>query len=43
VPVVSYINCDLKYFNLDFLVENFGYFDIILMDPPWRYFIIIIT
>lgn len=28
----TYINCDLRYFNLDRL----GKFDIILIDPPWR-------
>lgn len=32
----NYINADLKYINFDFLVEKFGHFDIILMDPPWR-------
>ncbi|MDP1556713.1 MAG: MT-A70 family methyltransferase [Hyphomonas sp.] len=32
----NYINADLKYLNFDFLVEKFGHFDIILMDPPWR-------
>lgn len=26
-PVDSYINCDLRYFNLDFLVEKIGSFD----------------
>ncbi|EGR29984.1 methyltransferase like 3, putative [Ichthyophthirius multifiliis] len=35
-PSKSYINCDIKYFNLDLLVQNIGYFDIIYMDPPWR-------
>lgn len=28
----TYINCDLRYFNLD----SIGKFDIILIDPPWR-------
>lgn len=23
----TYINCDLRYFNLDYIVEKFGYFD----------------
>jgi len=32
----TYINCDLRYFNFDFLVEKLGYFDVIVMDPPWR-------
>ncbi|CAD8188317.1 unnamed protein product [Paramecium pentaurelia] len=34
--VKSYINCDIRYFNLDFLVEKVGGFDVVLMDPPWR-------
>lgn len=34
--VKTYINCDIRYFNLDFLVEKVGSFDVILMDPPWR-------
>lgn len=26
-PVKSFINCDLRYFNFNFLVEKIGYFD----------------
>ena len=32
----EYINCDLRYFNLDYIVEKFGNFDVIAIDPPWR-------
>lgn len=32
----TYINCDIRYLNLDFLTQRLGYFDVILMDPPWR-------
>src|SRR6185437_9915128 len=28
----TFINCDLRYFNLAAL----GKFDVVLMDPPWR-------
>jgi N6-adenosine-specific RNA methylase IME4 len=28
----TYINCDLRYFNL----SSLGKFDIVLIDPPWR-------
>lgn len=43
--IKSYINCDIRYFNIDFLVEKVGGFDgiyillwclVVLMDPPWR-------
>ena len=27
LPVKSYINCDLRYFNFNFLVEKIGFFD----------------
>ncbi|EAR99108.2 MT-A70 family protein (macronuclear) [Tetrahymena thermophila SB210] len=35
-PSQTYINCDLKYFNLELIIQNTGLFDIVYMDPPWR-------
>lgn len=32
----AYINCDLRYFNLRFLRDKLGSFDVVLTDPPWR-------
>eukprot|EP00871_Galdieria_phlegrea_P001917 jgi/Galph1/2726/GphlegSOOS_G1420.1 len=32
----AYINCDLRYFNLGYLREKLGSFDVVLADPPWR-------
>jgi N6-adenosine-specific RNA methylase IME4 len=41
----TYINCDIRYFNFDFLVEKLGGFDsnfffvngiVLVVDPPWR-------
>ncbi|EME26927.1 N6-adenosine-methyltransferase subunit METTL3 [Galdieria sulphuraria] len=32
----AYINCDLRYFNLRYLREKLGSFDVVLADPPWR-------
>jgi len=44
--VKTFINCDLRYFNLDYLTEKIGSFDgirfyyisnsVVLLDPPWR-------
>jgi mRNA (2'-O-methyladenosine-N6-)-methyltransferase len=31
-----YINCDIRYFNLFYLRECVGNFDVVLIDPPWR-------
>ena len=31
-----YINCDLRYFNLEYLRACVGNFDVVLVDPPWR-------
>jgi mRNA (2'-O-methyladenosine-N6-)-methyltransferase len=31
----TYINCDLRYFNLDYLTQKMGQFDVILMNPVW--------
>ena len=31
----TFIRCDLRFFNLQYLVEEAGSFDIILIDPPW--------
>eukprot|EP01022_Parablepharisma_sp_SALTPOND_P008113 TRINITY_DN135226_c1_g1_i1.p1 TRINITY_DN135226_c1_g1~~TRINITY_DN135226_c1_g1_i1.p1 ORF type:complete len:440 (+),score=35.88 TRINITY_DN135226_c1_g1_i1:806-2125(+) len=36
LPVKTYINCDLRYFNLKYLTERLGSFDVVLIDPPWR-------
>ena len=32
----TFINCDVNYFNFEYLVSKTGGFDIIMMDPPWR-------
>ena len=32
----SYINCDIRYYNIDFIVEKYGLFDVVVIDPPWR-------
>jgi len=32
----TYINCDVRYFNFDYLVNRIGQFDVIMLDPPWR-------
>lgn len=32
----TYINCDLRYFNLAYLRARLGNFDVVLVDPPWR-------
>ena len=32
----SYINCDVRYFNFEYLTTKLGNFDILLVDPPWR-------
>ena len=34
--VNTYINCDLRYFNLKYITELLGQFDVVLIDPPWR-------
>ena len=34
--VKTYINCDMRYFNFKYLTDRLGYFDVILIDPPWR-------
>lgn len=36
LETTTYFNCDLRYFNLDYVVEKFGAFDIVAIDPPWR-------
>jgi predicted RNA methylase len=33
---VTYINCDLRFFNYDLITSRIGFFDVIMMDPPWR-------
>ena len=32
----TYINCDLRFFNLKYLVEQIGNFEVVHLDPPWR-------
>ena len=32
----TYVNCDLRYFNLEYLVEKYGHLDVLVVDPPWR-------
>lgn len=32
----TYINCDLRFFNLKYLVEQLGHFEVVHIDPPWR-------
>lgn len=32
----TFINCDLRFFNFDLLTQRIGYFDVIMLDPPWR-------
>lgn len=32
----TYINCDIRFFNLKYLVEQIGQFEVVLIDPPWR-------
>ena len=32
----TFINCDLRYFNFDILISRIGFFDVVMLDPPWR-------
>ena len=32
----SFINCDLRFFNLQYLVDQLGHFEVVQIDPPWR-------
>ena len=32
----SYINCDVRYFNFEYLTSKLGQFEVLLVDPPWR-------
>lgn len=32
----NFINCDLRYYNMDFITEKFGSFDVVVVDPPWQ-------
>jgi hypothetical protein len=32
----TFINCDLRFFNLKYLVEQIGHFEVVHIDPPWR-------
>ena len=31
-----FINCDLRFFDLNKVTEKFGQFDVIVIDPPWQ-------
>jgi len=31
----TFINCDLRLFDLCYLVEELGDFGVVLVDPPW--------
>ena len=31
----TFINCDLRFYNLSFLAEAAGSFDVVMIDPPW--------
>lgn len=32
----TFINCDLRFFNFDLITSRIGYFDVVMIDPPWR-------
>lgn len=32
----TFINCDLRFFNLQYLVDQLGQFEVVQIDPPWR-------
>ena len=32
----TFITCDLRYIDPEKIVSKFGFFDIIVVDPPWR-------
>jgi N6-adenosine-specific RNA methylase IME4 len=32
----TFINCDLRFFNYDLITSRIGFFDVIMIDPPWR-------
>eukprot|EP00347_Sterkiella_histriomuscorum_P007522 403348598 len=32
----TFINCDLRFFNLQYLVDQIGHFEVVQIDPPWR-------
>jgi N6-adenosine-specific RNA methylase IME4 len=32
----TFINCDLRFFNLQYVVDQLGHFEVVLIDPPWR-------
>lgn len=32
----TYINCDIRFFNFETITSRIGYFDVIMIDPPWR-------
>lgn len=36
LTTTTYITCDLRYLNPERVVSKFGFFDIIVVDPPWQ-------
>jgi len=36
MPSKTYINCDLRFFNYELITSRIGFFDVIMLDPPWR-------
>ena len=36
LATTTFIACDLRYMDPEKIVSNFGYFDIIVVDPPWQ-------
>jgi predicted RNA methylase len=32
----TFINCDLRFFNFDMITSRIGFFDVVMLDPPWR-------
>lgn len=32
----TFINCDLRFFNLQYIVDQLGHFEVVQIDPPWR-------
>jgi len=34
--IPTYISCDLRYYNIDEITLKFGFFDVLVIDPPWK-------
>jgi hypothetical protein len=32
----TFINCDLRFLNFEMITSRIGFFDVIMIDPPWR-------